>query len=649
MALEHMSPSPAGRDDRGGRDLKYSRLLAERFPSRKAAMSEIVNLKTILTLPRGTETFISDIHGEYEAFEHILNNCSGIIREQIATIFSDELDAGRQEDLRTLVYYPREKLERLAREGVLTQEWYLDNLYLLVRLARWIAGKYTRSKVRKSMPPEYAYIIDELMHATRDEEKVRHVYHQSILRSIVDTGAADDFIVALSDLIKRLAVDHIHVVGDVFDRGTHSDKVMHTISHLPSVDVQWGNHDIAWMGAAAGSPACICSVVRTCVHYGTLSSLEAGYGISLRELALFADRTYRAGDVLSPFEKAIDVILFKVEGQTYLRHPSWHRANERLLLDKLDLASGTVRIGGRDWRLKTVDFPTVDPRDPYRLTPEERDVLDGLEDAFRESSRLQRHIAFMYERGSIYLVRDGNLLFHGCIPLEGDGSFSAVTIGGRPYRGREYLDFCDRIARRAWTRGDEFALDWMYYLWCGAHSPLSGRVVKTFERAFVSDPAAWVEPRDPYYTLSDEAGVATRILHEFGLDGPECRIINGHTPIRASSGESPVRANGRELIIDGGFCSAYHEKTGIAGYTLVSGSHALRIKAHRPFRGIEAALDDNADIMSDNDVIERYDHQVLVSETDAGERIRGQIADLEELLAAYEDGSIPEQAEKVRT
>lgn len=624
---------------------KYLHLLAEQFPNRKATMSEIINLRTVLTLPRGTEHFISDIHGEYDAFRHILNNCSGVIREQIAVVFGSELDAREQADLRTLVYYPREKLAKLREEDVVNEQWYQVNLYRLVRLARWIAGKYTRSKVRRSMPAEYAYIMDELLHATRDEEHVRHAYHQSILRYIVETGAGDDFLEALANLIKRLAVDRLHVVGDIFDRGAHADKVMHAISHHPSVDVQWGNHDITWMGAACGSLACICSVVRTSVHYSTLETLEAGYGISLRELALFAEHTYRAGERLSPLEKAADVLLFKVEGQTYRRHPDWHMSNDRLLLDRMDLERGVVSIAGREWPLTTTDFPTLDQNDPYSLTAEEQMVLDDLADAFRESGRLRRHVAFLYERGSLYLIHDGNLLFHGCIPLNPDGSFSEVICEGRPHAGRDYLDFCDRVARRAWTRGDQAALDWMYYLWCGAHSPLSGRVVKTFERAFVADKAAWQEPRDPYYEMSDHEDVSRAILHEFGLEGAQSRIINGHTPVRASSGESPIRADGRKLVIDGGFCEAYHKTTGIAGYTLVSGSHDLRIKAHRPFRGIEAALDDNADIMSDSDVISRYGHQILVAETDAGKEIRERIADLEALLGAYTDGTVPERTD----
>ena len=630
-------------EERGDLDLRYSRLLARDFPNRKAAVSEIINLETILSLPRGTEHFVSDIHGEHEAFLHILNNCSGVIREQIRVLFSGELDELGQAELRTLVYYPHEKLDRLRAAGLATEGWYLVTLYRLVRLARWIAGKYTRSKVRKSMEPEFAYILDELMHATRDEERVRHEYHQSILASIVATGAADDFIVTLATLIKRLAVDRLHVVGDIFDRGPHADRVLHDLSRHPSVDVQWGNHDIAWMGAACGSLACICSVVRTSVRYGTLDAIESAYGIPLRRLALFADATYSADEAISPFEKAIDVILFKVEGQTFRRHPDWHMSSRRLLLDKMDLERGVVRIGEREWELNTRDFPTLDPTDPYALSQEEAEVLDGLAESFRESGRLRRHIGFLYERGSLYLVRDGNLLFHGCIPMQTDGSFCRVLCEGTPLAGRAYLDFCDHIARRAWGQGDQAALDWMYYLRCGAHSPLSGRVVKTFERAFVSDRAAWKEPRDPYYELSDDEDTCVRILAEFGLAGPQCRIINGHTPVRVAEGETPVRANGRKLIIDGGFCEAYHETTGIAGYTLVSGSHDIRIKAHRPFRGIEAALDDNADIMSESDVICRYDHQVLVSETDRGGTISERIEDLTRLIGDYRQGRIAEQ------
>ena len=624
-------------------DLRFSKLLAREFSNRQSAISEIINLETILTLPRGTEHFVSDIHGEHEAFIHILNNCSGVIREQIRVIFDGELDDHGQEELRTLVYYPREKLERIHAHGLATDEWYQVNLYNLVRLARWIAGKYTRSKVRKSMPREYAYILDELMHATRDEEKVRHEYHQSILRSIVGTGAQDDFVEALATLIKRLAVDRLHVVGDIYDRGPHADRIIHDLKNHPSVDIQWGNHDIAWMGAACGSLACICSIVRTCVRYDTLDILESAYGISLRKLALFADATYRHDDAVAPMEKAIDVILFKVEGQTFHRHPDWRLSSHRLLLDKMDLARGVVNVNETEWPLSTTDFPTVDPKDPFALSPEEEELLHGIAQAFGESGRLHRHISFFYERGSLYLVRDGNLLFHGCIPMAKDGSFSRVMCNGELLSGRAYMDFCDHVARRAWSQGDQDALDWMYYLWCGAHSPLSGRVVKTFERAFVPDKAAWEEPRNPYYELSNDERACERILAEFGLAGPTCRIINGHTPVKASSGESPVRANGRKLVIDGGFCKAYHKKTGIAGYTLVSGSHDMRIKAHRPFDGIDSALDDNADIMSESDVICRYDHQVLVAETDRGDDIRERIEDLSHLVAAYREGLIVEK------
>lgn len=624
--------------------LKYLQLLAREFPNSAAAKSEIINLQTILTLPRGTDHFVSDIHGEHEAFLHILNNCSGVIREQIRVIFGDKLSQEECAQLRTLIYYPAEKLERAHKAGITTKQWYIENLTNLVILSRWIAGKYTRSKVRKAMPPEYAYIIDELMHATRDEPAVRHLYHQEILRQIIATNAADDLICALSALIKHLAVAKLHVVGDIFDRGPHADKIIHDLAELNHFDIQWGNHDIAWMGAACGSLACICSVVRTCVRYNTLAVLESAYGISLRSLALFAQDTYHADDTLSPLEKAIDVILFKVEAQTFLRHPDWQMSAQRVLLNKIDIAKGTVCINGINYALTTIDFPTLDPQHPFDLTPAEAQVLNDLQEAFAESDRLHRHVAFLYEHGSIYTICNEYLLFHGCVPMTATGDFARVSCLGEELAGRAYLDFCDEVARRAWKRGTPDSLDWMYYLWCGAHSPLSGRVVKTFERAFVQDRAAWAEPRDPYYDLTDSFEYCLKVLAEFGLYSEDARIVNGHTPVKAAQGESPVRARGKKLIIDGGFCKAYQAQTGIAGYTLVAGSHDVRIKAHRPFLGVEAALDDNADIFSDSDVIKRYDHQVLVAETDAGKTICEKIADLQQLLFSFEAGLITEHS-----
>ncbi|OFK24604.1 fructose-bisphosphatase class III [Olsenella sp. HMSC062G07] len=623
--------------------LRYLRLLSQSFPTRQAAFTEIINLEAILNLPKGTEHFLSDVHGEYEAFEHILNNCSGVIRERVDALFAGELDAAERADLCTLIYYPRQKLRQLHARQTLDGNWYEAQLLLLVRLARTLSGLYTRSKVRCAMPVDYAYIIDELLHASAAGETSRHEYHVQIIRSVVGTGAADHFIRSLAALIKRLAVDHLHLIGDIFDRGAHADKIMDRLMEYHSLDIQWGNHDICWMGAAAGSQACIAAVVRTNVRYRSFDMLERAYGISLRNLALFAERTYRPDGGISPMEKAISVILFKVEGQLILRHPDFDMTS-RLLLGQMDLAGGTVHVGGRDLPLFSTDFPTVDPERPYELSAEEGDVLAELEQAFSQSERLRRHVGFLYERGSVYQVSNGNLLFHGCIPLEADGTFSTVICEGYPYSGRGFMDFCDRIARRAWNVGDQMALDWMWYLWCGKHSPLSGRVVKTFERSFVKDRSSWAEPQDPYFTATRLGAVCEEILEEFGLDDEHSHIINGHKPVKAIDGESPIKGEGRLLVIDGGFCEAYHKTTGIAGYTLISADDGMRIKAHLPFMGVDAALGDNADILSESTTIEREVPHLKIKDTDTGDDIRTQIADLRALLDAYRCGTLKERS-----
>ena len=621
---------------------RYLKLLAQQFPTTQAVFTEIINLEAILNLPKGTEHFMSDVHGEYLAFDHILNNCSGVVREHVEATFGDELDDWAKDELCTLIYYPNEKLAQIRANHMNLPQWYWTTLMRLVRLARLLSGLYTRSKVRKALPEAYAYIIDELLRASGQGERSRHEYHKRIIDTIVETGAGDDFICSLAALIKRLAVDHLHLVGDVYDRGPHADRIMDDLMAHHSVDIQWGNHDIAWMGAAAGSEACIASVVRTQIRYNTLAMVESAYGISLRRLALFAERTYRADDVISPLEKAISVILFKVEGQLIARHPNYHM-DDRLLLGAIDLVRGTVRVGERDLPLRTCDFPTVDPKDPYTLTAEEQHVMNGLVSAFRESDRLRRHVAFLYEKGSVYLVRNGNLLFHGCVPLEEDGSLTEVVGEGVAYRGRSYLDFCDRVARRAWHRGDQRALDWMWYLWCGRRSPLSGRVTKTFERTFVDDRSAWDEPQDPYFSLTDDPAICEMILADFGLEGPHCHIVNGHKPVREREGESPIKGDARRLVVDGGFCEAYHKTTGIAGYTLIAGTDGMRIKAHRPFLSVEAALAANADILSNTTVIEREEPRLRIESTDTGRKLRRQIADLRELLDAYRDGTIKER------
>ncbi|MGO5500704.1 fructose-1,6-bisphosphatase [Paratractidigestivibacter faecalis] len=620
---------------------KYLELLAEKFPTTQSVFTEVINLEAILNLPKGTEHFVSDVHGEYEAFEHILNNCSGVIRERVGQAFAMELTRDEQADLCTLIYYPELKLRRLREQGRLTSEWYAITLTRLVRLARRLSGSYTRSKVRKAMPVAYAYIIDELLHISPDERETRLAYHQRIIDTIVDTGSADDFVCSLAALIKRLAVDHLHVVGDVFDRGPHADKIMERLMAYHSIDVQWGNHDIVWMGAAAGSYACLAAVIRNNIHYDSLKILESAYGVSLRELALFAEATYRADDGMSPVEKAISVILFKLEGQTIRRHPNWHM-DDRLLLEHVDAERGVAVVDGREYELRTRDFPTLEADDPYALTPEEQRVMDNLMNAVRSSDKLRRHVGFLFEHGSTYLVHNGNVLFHACVPMNEDGSFCAVNHQGQMLSGRAYYDYADRLARRAWHEHDQVSLDWMWYLWCGRFSPLSGRVVKTFERTYFADRSTWEEPRDPYFSHTEDPAMCARVLEEFGADVERGVIINGHTPVHAAAGESPVKAGGRLVVIDGGFCQAYHSTTGIAGYTLIADPEGMRIKAHRPFGSIADVLDLNADIVSDDDRFQRNPRPLFIGDTDTGADIRGQIADLRALLDAYRTGEIPE-------
>lgn len=622
--------------------LKYLELLSEKFPTTQAAFTEIINLEAILNLPKGTEHFVSDVHGEYEAFEHILNNCSGVIRERVEEIFNLELTASGQADLCTLVYYPAEKLRRLREEGTATSEWYAITLMRLVRLARRLSGSYTRSKVRKAMPVAYAYIIDELLHISPDEREARLAYHQRIIDTIIDTGSADDFICSLAALIKRLAVDHMHLVGDIFDRGPHADKICDRLMGYHSIDVEWGNHDIVWMGAASGSAACLAAVIRNNIHYESLSILESAYGVSLRELALFSEATYTQDDGMTPMEKAISVILFKLEGQVIMRHPNWHM-EDRLLLEHVDPARGVLDLNGTAYEMRTRDFPTLDPAHPYELSADERRVMDGLMDAVRSSDKLRAHIGFLYDHGSAYLVRNGNAIFHACVPMNEDGTFCAVRHQDQVLAGREYYDYADRLARQAWHEHDQVSLDWMWYLWCGRYSPLSGRVVKTFERTYLTDRSTWQEPRDPYFRLAEKPEVARRILMEFGADPVHGHIINGHTPVHAADGESPVKAGGLLVVIDGGFCQAYHRTTGIAGYTLISDPRGMRIKAHRPFGTIADVLDLNADIMSDDDRFEIYPSPKTIGDTDTGTQIRGQVADLRALLDAYRTGLLPER------
>ena len=638
----------SGRTDQS---LKYLRLLSQQFPTQQAVFTEIINLQAILNLPKGTEHFMSDLHGEYEAFLHILNNCSGVVREHVDEIFAGSLSEEEKGELCTLIYYPREKLELTRRAHEDTPTWYKTMLDRLLTVTRALSSRYTRSKVRKAIPRDYAYIIDELLHTHPDENNYRVRYHERIIASILETDAGEDFICSLSDLIKRLVIDHLHLVGDIFDRGGGASKIMDRLMSYHSLDIQWGNHDVLWMGAAAGQPACIITVLRNNLRYGNYEILENDYGISLRELVAFAGRTYEPvpegacglAAKLTPLMKALNVLLFKLEGQIIQRHACFDM-HDRLLLERIDVEAGTVRLAdGTVHALATRDFPTLDPERPYELTEEEQRIVDKLVAEFTSADHLRRHVDFLYRHGSMYLVRNRNLLFHGCVPLNEDGTFTSVNCLGTWRSGRDYLDFCDEIARRAWRMRDVDALDWMWYLWIGMKSPASGRLVKTFERAYIDDPASWVEPMDPYFELTRDERACDAIMAEFGLAPGEGHIINGHTPVHAAEGEQPIRANGRLLVIDGGFCSAYHPKTGIAGYTLISSSRGCRLKAHQAFESVDAVLARNADIVSETDRFDVAESRRMVGDTDTGVQIREQIRDLHQLLDAYRTGVLEER------
>lgn len=628
-------------DDR----IKFLRLLSEKYRSRQQVCTEIINLQAILNLPKGTEHFMSDLHGEYEAFSHILNNSAGVIREKVDMLFEGTLTPRERSSLCTLIYYPEEKLEKINEEGRNTEEWYRFVLQNLIDLAKMLSSKYTRSKVRKAMPSEYSYILDELLHAQADEDNNQFVYHQKIIDTLLKLGEGDDFIIALSSLIKRLAVDHLHIVGDIFDRGERPDAILNMLMQHHSLDIEWGNHDILWMGAACGSQACIAAVVRNCLSYNNISVLEQGYGISLRPLVLFAEKMYDETDPNKAAKKAISIILFKLEGQIIRRNPDYGM-QERLLLDKVNFDDATIEIDGVVHELKEKRFPTINRMDPYALDPAEREIMDELEKLFRESEQLQRHVTFLYNHGSMYSKFNGNLLFHGCVPLDEDGNLKALHFGGRIYQGKSYMDYADSIARRAYFSDDrtQKELDFMWYLWCGSNSPLSGRVVKTFERTFLSDESTWKEPKNPYYRYQDSEPVCRMLLREFGLYSENSHIINGHTPIHVMEGENPLKANGRLIVIDGGFCKAYQKTTGIAGYTLIFNSHGMRLKSHQPFSGMEAALSENLDIDSQSQQVATLDKRLMVADTDTGEMLKEQIADLEDLLTAYREGLIAAKA-----
>ena len=627
------------------KDEKYLELLAEKYPTEQAVCREIINLKAILGLPKGTEHFMSDLHGEYEAFCHILNNCSGVIREKVDLLFEETLSDIDREEICTLIYYPVEKLEMMKKESRNNEEWYRVILGELIEIARLLSSKYTRSKVRKAMPDEYAYILDELIHVQKDEDDNQVAYHQNIIDTLLELDSADAFIEVLAALIKRLAVDHLHIVGDIFDRGPCADRIMDLLMNYHSLDIEWGNHDILWMGAAAGSEACIATVIRNNLKYHNIRILENSYGISLRDLTLFAEKLYPDTEPMEAALKAISVLLFKLEGQVILRNPDY-QMTDKLLLHQVNVQNHTVCIAGTDYEICEETFPTVsfDPSNPevsYELTVEEKQVMEGLRMAFVGSVRLRQHMDFLYQKGSMYRIFNGNLLFHGCVPLDESGNLEGVVFHQKRYRGRDYLDYAERIARRAWSKdATQKELDFMWYLWCGRKSPLSGRNIKTFERTYVKDESTWHEASNPYYQYYEQEKICNMILHEFNLYSDRSHIINGHTPVRTSRGEHPVRANGRLMVIDGGFCKSYHKTTGIPGYTLIFNSHGIRIKSHQPFQSVYAALTENKDIESRSELVETERERLMVRNTDTGKKILEDIKGLKMLLQAYREGTM---------
>ena len=626
--------------------LKYLRLLGEQYPTIEALCTEITRLSAQLSLPKGTEHFMSDIHGEYEAFCHIMNNCSGVIREKVHLWLGDQLTHTQADELCTLIYYPDAIIRQHHQRGAATAEWYREQVRHLVYLARMLSSKYTREKVRRAMPVEWAFLLDELMHFQNDEENVqteqeenRLLYHDAIVDSLIATDSGDDLIIALTALIKHLAVDRLHVVGDIFDRGPRADSIMDILMRHHSVDIEWGNHDVLWMGAASGSECCICGVLRNSLAYNNMDILERGYGIPLRPLTLFAEKLYPD---LSPEKaalQAVNVMMFKLEGQLIRRNPEFGM-EDRLLLDRADWAHHRIEIDGTVWPLKDIPMPTLNAQDPYALSPEEEQVMAGLRRAFTHSQRLHEHVAFLYRRGWMYRAFNGNLLFHGCIPLNADGSFFEKKLGGQFRSGKALMDYADQTARRAFYTGDAPALDFMWYLWCGTDSPVCGRQIKTFARAYIPDEAAWQEPRNPYYTWYNSEDKCREILAEFGLTDEGACIINGHTPIRVTHGESPLKGGGRLVVIDGGFCRAYQKTTGIAGYTLIANSHGMRLMSHQPFTSLKDAQETGRDIHSQSFEFTTYPQRKYVSDTDHGKLLRERRDDLVLLLKACRSGAV---------
>ena len=645
---------------------RYLTRLSDLYPTIAAASTEIINLQAILNLPKGTEHFLTDVHGEYEAFSHVLKNGSGSVRRKIEDVFGNTMSAADKKSLATLIYYPRAKMDLIRQTETNMEDWYKVHLYRLIEVAKRAASKYTRSKVRKALPPNFAYVIEELI-TEKAEVHDKESYYNEIISTIIriGIGRAENFIIALAELIQRLVVDHLHIVGDIYDRGPGPHIIMDKLMSYHSVDIQWGNHDILWMGAAAGQWGCIANVIRICARYGNLDILEDGYGINLLPLAAFALRIYgddpcicfrlKAVEGIDPDEmqmnmrihKAISIIQFKVEGQIIRRQKAFHLEN-RALLHRIDFEKGTIELDGKKYPLLDTAFPTVDPKDPYAFTQEEEEIMKRLEKAFLHCEKLQRHMRFLLNKGSLYKVYNDNLLYHGCVPLTEDGKLKEIRLFGKSYGGKELYDVLDSYVRKGFFALDENerqdGKDIMWYIWLHPDSPLFGKdKMATFERYFLQDAETHIEKKNPYYSLLENEKVINQILEEFGLDPAVSHIVNGHVPVKRKDGENPVKCGGKVLVIDGGFSKAYQKETGIAGYTLIFNSYGLLLVAHEPFESTESAIAKEKDIHSETMIVKRVRERLLVGDTDIGEELKRQVKDLERLLVAYRNGELREK------
>lgn len=646
-------------------DIRYLNLLSKQYPTISQASTEIINLESILNLPKGTEHFLSDIHGESEPFVHVLRNGSGVVKRKIEELFGDSLMENEKKALATLVYYPEQKLEIVLKEEKNINDWYRVTLHRIVELCRYASTKYTKDKVRKYLPKDFAYIIEELLNTDCNIDHKKK-YYQQIINTIIDIDRSKEFIIAISKLIQRLVVDRLHIIGDIYDRGPRPDAIIDTLMDYHSVDIQWGNHDILWMGAAAGQKVCIANALRISARYANLGIIEDIYGINILPLATFALNIYKDDpckcflpkisegeyntseiSLIAKMHKAISIIQFKLENEVVKRRPEFKMIH-RCLLDKIDYKNGTINIKGKEYKIKDNNFPTIDPSNPYKLTKEEEIVIEKLKSSFVNSEKLQKHTSFLFSKGSIYLKCNSNLLFHGCIPLNEDGTFKTFDIEGKPYSGKILMDKFDSLAREGYfyregNKQKEYGMDIMWYLWTGEASPLFGKDdMATFERYLIEEKETHKENKNAYFKLRDTESMCNMIFREFNLDSEGSHIINGHVPVECKKGESPIKANGKLIAIDGGFSRAYQQKTGIAGYTLIYNSYSLQLVSHQHFTNTEQVIFEESDILSTTSIVERNKKRKYIRDTDAGKEIAERINDLKLLLLAYRKGVVKE-------